>query len=135
MFFYKPPIFYKRTSYGIKMVLTGRVCKHDLVEHIDCARAIADEIGGPFNLLLDMRKVIPICHDSARMLANGKMYFAGKGLNRMVIIYKDITQIDELVRTLKEYDNSRDRYLSLYAYKNRKIEKIAVEYLVNGKEP
>lgn len=104
----------EKTDYGMYVKFTGRLCKYDVKDWFAEVRPFVKDMRKGFGLVLDLRKVKPICHDTARMLTYGRAYLHGHGLNRLAIIYDTSATIIELMKLFTElsHDPSAEKHIS-----------------------
>ena len=129
-------IDYIITNFGIQISLKGRICRHDLIPHIEELKNLSHKISNPeFGVLLDFSEVIsPICSDTARLLDLGRIFLIGRGAKRIVILYNSNSQIVDLTRVFGETDiYERERYISTMIHPNAIVN--AIRYLKEGIEP
>jgi len=128
-------IKYLLTDFGIHIKMKGRVCKHDLLNHVELIKEFIDKIEKPFNVLLDFSEVDdPICFDTTRVLDIGRVYMIAQGMNRLAILYNSNAHIVDLTRVFAETAvKKRERYISTMLHKDAFDR--ATKYLREGIEP
>ena len=125
---------YTLVDYGINITLKHKVCKYDLLEHIDKIKSIADQVNNIFHVMFDFSELsIPLCSESVKVISVLRAYMIGKGAVRIVILYNSNAQIVDLAKTFDEVNfHKHERYVSNMI--NKDAINYAVQYLKEGKE-
>jgi hypothetical protein len=126
--------FIEKTDYGLYIKFSGQLCKYSIKDwFIDIK--LTKGAKKNFGLILDLRGVKPICHDTARILTYGRAYLHGHGLNRVVIVYDTSATIIELMRLFVELgcDPNSEKHIS--STMNSNWQEQAVNWIKYGIEP
>lgn len=127
--------FIEKADYGLYVKFTGRLCKYDIKDWFVAVRPTLKDMKKGFSLILDLRGVKPICHDTARMLTYGRAYLHGHGLNKVAIIYDTSATIIELMKLFTEFSHDPTTEKHISSTMNSNWQDQAIAWAKYGIEP
>lgn len=135
MFHCKPgTVAIKKEFYGIYLTLSGKICAMQVKQWMEDIKPMLHTMNKKFNLIVDLREVLPLCSEAATVLTYARAYLHGKGLHRTAIVYESSASIIELMSKFNQLSNDpNERHVSCMVDANWK--ETALNWVSKGIEP
>jgi L-ribulose-5-phosphate 3-epimerase UlaE len=124
----------EKTSYGLRVTLTGSFTQVSWSAFITDLTGSLDKLNPPFNVLADLRELIPPSTEMLEELIYGQQLYASRGLQRSAVVMSSpIVKGQFRQVAFSSGIVGGERYID--STKSEDWEDICIEWLVNAVEP
>lgn len=124
----------EKKDYGYKLVFGEFIKAEEMQKWVEESKKHLMTAPKSFGVLVDMRTLKPLPNDSQSVMVEGQKLFKQKGMERSAVILASSIITMQFKNIAKETGiYSWERYID--ASKHTDWEKIAVDWIKNGKDP
>lgn len=124
----------KKEPYGVFIAFDGFVKPEIMSDWLQESQQIVPKLGKNFNVLVDMRQMMPLGKEAQATMEEGQRYYKTSGMKRSCVVLSSPTLTMQFMRIAKETGIYEwERYID--ASKNPNWEQTAVEWLEKGIDP
>lgn len=124
----------EKTDYGVKLTFDGFIKKDEMAKWVEESNQFINSLPSKFGVLVDMRDLKPLDHDTEMEMQRGQKLYKEKGMERSVVILANAVITMQFKRIARETGIYQwERYID--ASKVPNWEEIGINWLVKGEDP
>lgn len=124
----------EKTDYGICLTFSGFIKKEEMAKWVSDSEQLLKSLPSKFGVLIDMRDLKPLSHDTEVEMQKGQKLYKSKGMERSTVILANSVTTMQFKRIAQETGIDQwERYID--ASKTTNWEEVAKKWLINSDDP